>query len=394
METFARKLLNKLLSDGEKSAAGVRSRQPILTALDLSEYRKTESLKDKDGFEAVMRAARAHGAIKVIWDHGKENEGSPDDFIERVKLDDLGLLADFMGQRPRAAVLSEAVSALTPHYANYPVLVELCERWSSLRTVRRCGPEDVKVWLDAIRVLCFARELRESDAIALPIREASYRIFRDTKLLEKLAPAVDVLLANDLDAVPRAGDEVWKEIGLFREEQPIRLSGKITVVRERVTAVLDAPYGAFAAPSLLRIADVPDYVTTIENLTTFHSEARRLCNEKCLLIYTGGTPSPAWRAMYKRLLTSIPETVPVRHWGDVDEGGFRIAALIAEDAKLAGKTLRPWRMHPDDIPEDLRRAASDSTVARMCRYALAAGWPEISTAVEDAKMTVEQEGLS
>lgn len=393
MEMLARKLLLKLLADAEKAAAGVRSRPPALTALDLDGYRKTESLKQKDGFEAVMRAARAHGAVRIIWDHGSENEGTPDDFIMRINLGELSMLADLMGERPRADVLAEGVSLVTPRFDRFPVLAQLCQRWTMLRTVRRYGPENAQVWLDAIRVIDFARGLREDDAIALPIREASYRIFKDSKRLEKLAPAVDVLLYSDLDAMPRAGDEVWKEIGLFREEQPIRLAGSITIVRERVTALLDAPYAAFAAASLLRVADVPEHVTSIENLTTFHSEARRLCNEPCLLIYTGGTPSPAWRAMYWRLLASIPASVPVRHWGDVDEGGFRIATLIAHDAKSAGKTLLPWRMHPDDIPQELRRPAAEGTVKRMSRYALSAGWPDISAAVELAKMTVEQEGL-
>jgi hypothetical protein len=393
MEILAHKLLHKLLAEGEKCAAGVRSRPPALTALDLADYRKTVSLKEKDEFEAVMRAARAHGAVRLVWDHGSVNEGAPDDFIERINLAVLTLLADFLGERSRCDVQAEAVALLKPQFESFPVLAQLCERWSSLRTVRRLGPESAQAWLDAIRVIGFASGLREADAIALPIREASYRIFKDTKRLEKLAPSVDVLLANDLDAMPRPGDEVWKEIGLFREEQPVRLAGNITVVRERVTALIDAPYAAFAAPSILRLADVPQFVTTIENLTTFHSEARRQCKENCLLIYTGGTPSPAWRAMYRRLLASIPECVPVRHWGDVDEGGYRIATLIAHDAKFCGKILRPWRMHPDDIPEGLRRRASEGTVARMSRYALSAGWPDISKAVEVAKMTVEQEGL-
>lgn len=394
MEIFAKKLLHKLLVEGEKCAAGVRSRAPALTALDLSDYRKTASLKEKDEFEAVMRAARAHGAIRLVWDHGSVNEGAPDDFIERVNLAVLALLADFLGERSRCDVQAEAVALLAPQFESFPVLAQLCERWSSLRTVRRLGPESAQAWVDAIRVIDFASGLREADAIALPIREASYRVFKDTKRLEKLAPAVDVLLANDLDGMPRPGDEVWKEIGLFREEQPVRLAGNVTIVRERVTALLDAPYAAFAAPSILRLVEVPDHVSTIENLTTFHSEARRQCNEKGLLIYTGGTPSPAWRAMYRRLLASIPQSVPVRHWGDVDEGGYRIATLLAQDAKVSGKVLRPWRMHPDDIPADLRRPASEGTVARMSRYALSAGWPEISEAVEVAKMTVEQEGLA
>jgi hypothetical protein len=210
-------------------------------------------------------------------------------------------------------------------------------RWALLRTVRKLGPESTQAWLDAIRVIVFAQGLRQAEAIAHPIREASYRIVKATKRLEKLAPAVDVLRSNDLDASPRAGDEVWKEIGLFREEQPIRLARNVTIMRERLTAILDAPYAAFAATSLLGIVDVPEHVTTIENLTTFHSEARRQCNAKFLLIYTGGTPSPAWRAMYRRLLGSIPDSVPVRHWGDVDEGGYRIATLIAQNGKHAGK---------------------------------------------------------
>lgn len=393
MDSFAQKLLKKLLDEGERCSAGVRSRPPALTALDLAKYRETVSLQDKDKFEAVMRAARASGAVRLVWDHGSDIEGSADDFIARVNLSDLGRLAEHLGARPRADIQSEALRKLTPHFGAYPALVELCERWALLRTVRKYGPDSADAWLDAIRVIDFARGLRETDAIALPIREASYRIFRDTKRLEKLAAAVDVLLSNDLDVAPRPPDEVWKEVGLFREEQPIRLAGKVTVERERVTAQLDAPYAAFAAPSLLRVVDIPAHVTTIENLTTFHSEARRLCNEKCLLIYTGGTPSPAWRAMYRRLLESLPATVPVRHWGDVDEGGYRIATLIAQDAKISGKTLQPWRMHPDDIPDELRRPASDSTVEGMSRYALSAGWPEISAAVKEAKMTVEQEGL-
>lgn len=394
MKTLAQKLLHKLLAEGERCAAGVRSRPPALKPLDLADYRNTISLKDKDEFESVMRAARAQGAVQLVWDHGSVNEGAPDDFIERVNLATLASLADFLGERSRRDIQAEAVALLAPQLDSFPVLAQLCERWALLRTVRRLGPDSAQAWLDAIRVIVFARGLRAADAIALPIREASYRIFKDTKRLEKLAPAVDVLLYNDLDASPRAGDEVWKEIGLFREEQPIRLAGNVTIKRERLTAILDAPYAAFAATSLLGVVDVPEHVTTIENLTTFHSEARRQCDEKCLLIYTGGTPSPAWRAMYRRLLASIPDSVPVRHWGDVDEGGYRIATLIAQDGKHAGKTLQPWRMHPDDIPKDLRRPASEGTVARMSRYALSAGWPEISAAVETAKMTVEQEGLA
>ena len=129
-------------------------------------------------------------------------------------------------------------------------------------------------------------------------------------------------------------------------------------------------------------------------VTTFHSEARRLGKENVLLIYTAGMPSPAWREMYRRLLGDVAYGTPVVHWGDVDEGGFRIAAALAREAIAAGHTLQPWKMHPDDVPENARCKASDYVLGRIQRFADAAGWPELGKAVAEARFTVEQEGLA
>ena len=132
---------------------------------------------------------------------------------------------------------------------------------------------------------------------------------------------------------------------------------------------------------------------TIENLTTFHSEAKRHCDEDVLLIYTAGMPSPNWRNMYIRLLKSVPSAIPVLHWGDVDEGGFRIAATLARDALSAGHTLQPWKMHPDDVPADVRRTATPYVLGRIRHFAEAAGWAALGAAVS-AGFTLEQEGLT
>lgn len=104
-------------------------------------------------------------------------------------------------------------------------------------------------------------------------------------------------------------------------------------------------------------------------------------------------PSPTWRAAYSRLINSVPQDIPIRHWGDVDEGGFRIAALIAADLRALGRTLTPYRMHPDDIAESDRRPASDALAIRMSNYARNAGWEELARDLLTAKFTVEQEGL-
>ena len=160
------------------------------------------------------------------------------------------------------------------------------------------------------------------------------------------------------------------------------------------TAFEGAPYSAFSASSVIGLAGIPKMVMTIENQTTFHSEAKRRHDEEVLLIYTAGMPTPAWRAMYVRLLGGLPPGVPVYHWGDIDEGGFRIASILAQDARSAGHTLQPWMMHPDDVPEDRRVKARPHTLERIRRFSSAAGWGTLGEEIAKAGFTAEQEGLS
>lgn len=240
----------------------------------------------------------------------------------------------------------------------------------------------------------FARENTSLGAVSMPINEASGKLFRDTKRIKKLVAPIDVLLAGSVDAESRDHSEVWNEIGLFREEHPVRMAGHVIVERDRVTAFLDTPYSGFPAFSVKRVVSIPSLVMTIENQTTFHSEARRRCDENVLLIYTAGMPNPPWREMYARILKELPSCVPVFHWGDVDEGGFRIASVLAQEAHKAGHTIKPWSMHPDTVPEEHRRPASANTVNKMVHFAEAAGWSALGEAIAVAKFTVEQESLA
>ena len=388
MDMRARQLLEKLLRDGDKADAGVRSRAAALTQSNLAAYRSERSLQAKESFETTMQAAQAQGAVGLTWDDSQEGNG----FIKRVDLVDLRALAGFLGHTPLADALTDAAAQFAPYLERFPVLNDVMQRWAQLRKVRTLTPASVQDWLDAVKIIDSARDA-PPDAISVPIREASYRIFKDSKRIEKLVGPVDALLCGSVEAVPREPVAVWEELGLFREEHPALLAGNVIVRRKRVTACLDTPYGGLPAASVLGLGSVPRQVMTIENLTTFHSEAKRICAEDVLLIYTAGMPSPALRAMYGRILREVPERTPIFHWGDVDEGGFRIAATLAREARAAGHTLHPWRMHPDDVPANMRRKATPYVLGRMQHFAVAAGWSELGEAVVEAGFTVEQEGL-
>lgn len=389
MNTKAHNALKKLLEIGDRSKAGVRSTRPALTKTHLADYQATRALTEKEAFEAAMKSAKAQGAVSLTWEKGYGEDG----FIQRIELIDLDALAKLLGVETAASRLEKAAAQFATFLPEFSVLKDVLDRWASLKKVRTFGPDDAQDWIDAARVIRFMAVARENSTVDEPIREVSAQLFKDSKRIEKLAAPVDVLLTGDVDAEIRDPVDVWQEIGLFREEQPIRMAGRVTVARTRVTALLDEPYGAFSAPSVVGLASNPKLVMTIENQTTFHGEARRRCDEEVLLIYTAGMPTPAWRSMYIRLLKALPDSVPVYHWGDIDEGGFRIAAILAREAKSAGHILQPWKMSPYDVPTDRRVEARPHTLERIKRFATAAGWDSLGREVAEARFTAEQEAL-
>jgi Uncharacterized protein conserved in bacteria C-term(DUF2220) len=357
MDERAHRTLDKLLAAANRADAGVTTRAPALTASHLAEYHASPSLQSKEAFEVTMQDARAQGAVELVWDDFTQTG-----FIKRVNLGDIRKLASFLGQETAANQVAEARIQLEDQLDRFPVLREVLQRWQRLKTARGLGPQEAPQWLDAIRVVEFARTNTEAIRVDVPLRVASARLFNDSKRIERLAVPLDVLLVGDLEALPRDPSDVWRELGLFREEQPVRLAGRVIVKRERVTDYLDTPYSGLASTTIRGLGSTPSAVLSIENQTNFHVEARSGCDKDVLLLYSAGMPSPAWRAMYATVLRDVPAGTPVYHWGDLDEGGFRIAARIAKDAAMAGHSLKPWRMHPDDVPQERRCVATEGTL--------------------------------
>ena len=385
---IAKELLAKLLEAGNKHAAGARARVPALTATHLKPYTELRSRQHKLECDETFMAARDVGAVTLQRDKLNPKDG----LFERVDLVDVRALARFLGRSTYADQLAQTIGQLEPLKAEFPVILEMIGRWTGMAKVRGLGPQDAGAWIDAAKTIraCAARN---QDAIAAPVREFSARLFLDSKRIEALTPQLDILLSGSVEDSPRAATQVWQEMGLFREEHPVLLAGHVHIARDRSTGLIDAPYMGLPAATIQGVASTVVEVITIENKTTFHSEAKRQQDVAVLLIYTAGMPSPAWRAMYKRLLGSLPPATPVFHWGDVDEGGFRIASMIATAAREVEFALQPYGMSPDDVPLEMRVSASARTLERIHHFACAAGWSELGQAIREAEFVAEQEAL-
>ena len=356
--------------------------------MHLKPYRELRSWHQKQECDETFLAARDAGAVTLQRDKLNPKDG----LIERIDLVDVQALARFLGRSTYADQLSKTIGQLEPLKAEFPVILDVIGLWAGMAKIRGLGPQDAGAWIDAAKTVraCAARS---QDAIAAPVREFSARLFLDSKRIEALTPQLDILLSGSVEDSPRAAAQVWQELGLFREEHPVLLAGHVHIARDRSTGLIDAPYMGLPAATILGARSLVTEVITIENKTTFHSEAKRRQDDKVLLIYTAGMPSPAWRAMYRRLLESLPRTTPIYHWGDIDEGGFRIASTIAATARGAGFSLQPYGMSPEDVPLEMRVEASARTLERIHHFACAAGWPELGQAMREAGFVAEQEAL-
>src|SRR5690554_2913812 len=149
MSILAQQYLNRLFEQAESHDAGLRKSPPRLTARDLAKYRDTRSLAEKEDVEATLKSAQARDAILLQFDDPHD----PHSQINRVEVSSTASLADFLQRPLRADAIKTATCALSPWMNTYPVLADLLEAWTQLRTPRGTGPGSVREVIDSIKTL-------------------------------------------------------------------------------------------------------------------------------------------------------------------------------------------------------------------------------------------------
>jgi hypothetical protein len=354
-----------------------------------AEYLALRSLGELETFHAEIAMAEREGAIAVQRE-GRSGDGSK---LLRLTVADLPALARHLGVQLLDERVAEAARQLEAWAARFPIIADAVDAWRHGRKIRGCGAEAAGDLALAARAVAAREEDAGHERI---LRRESVRLFGDSKRLEKLTSWLELLVTGELSATGLSREDVWSAIGLRREPQPLLLAGRGTVELEGAALPLVHPYLGLPVESVRAVATPARCLLTIENLATFHDATRAAGAGSVLLLYTGGMPSPAWRAAYARILRELPPELSLYHWGDIDEGGFRIAAVLATAAREDGRMLRPWLMSPIEVP----RVASVSgsaptapTLAAMTRWADRAGWSELAEDLRRHPLQLEQESL-
>lgn len=388
---FAQFALDKLLQKAERAWA--RAAPPegslLFSEASLPEYFQLPLRADKDVAHAELRSVERLGAVALEWDRRAGIDGQ----IERMRLLDAERIATCLDRKAAWTLYAEAERQLAP-WAQIPSIAHVLSRWRSGKQVRGLGSQRVADCADACKVMNACRQLATVEDV--PVRRLSAALFADSKRIENITPALDILTSDALDALARDPDDVLRALGLVKFKQPVLIAGlgAIELVGGQ-TIPIPAPYIGLAPQSIQAVHCNGDggYLLSVENLTTFHELAMgRGGTLKCLLIYTAGMPSPALQRVYRLCAQSREAGVQPRwHWGDIDLGGFRIAGVLAA---LTDSPLRLWSMDPSRYPDAAsRKALSKEERSEIIAIGQKWGWSKTTRNVEQDGRAIEQESL-
>lgn len=378
-------VLREQLQRGERKRVTGSTAAPQKTNL-----KPTSSIYWRQEFDERMRGhgqireAVRHGAVEAGWG----DQGGEDRPLEWVRVRDVDTLASLLGVATNVDQLQTAGAELAPWLDRYPRMTEVLKAWAALRRVRALGPDSWRSWRDALRVLEALASRPGEDQV---IRVLSGHLFSDTKRIEQLLPELDVLSGEGLSSRPRGKREVLRTLGLVKQPLPLMVAGVGAIkMQEGPDCTIVRPYVGVAPQSVRGLVAKPAWVLTIENLTTFHLAAEALKGrDDGLVVFTGGMPSPAWVAGFRRLTGDLPTSTTFYHWGDIDLGGFRIAARLKEVALPTDGFLQPWLM--DITMHGQGEDVSETTGNAMRLSAVQAGWLDLQ---ELPDKTLEQERVA
>lgn len=284
------------------------------------------------------------GIVQIKW-------LTPNVLIQYVDLIDADSLAEKLGvnrlsnkfEKAKEHVLQQ-IPKDSPHFIT--IEAELFNKWQQTGNYEGFSVEDPNTLIQSINaadaMLDITSEIDE--------RHFSIQVLGDSKKLKGLMAKIAKLHRLRDQDIPEAisKEEVFQLFGVVPLKHPVYLSGPVRLFsnKENLSLTADFPPGIGVWPdyvdSVSCNADI-QLVTSIENHATFLRYIEREKTKDELVIFTSGIPSPAFRKLYRLIVAALPDAL-LRHWGDIDVGGFTILNILE---KTAERAVTAFRMTPD-----------------------------------------------
>lgn len=358
------------------------------TKPSLPEYYRLERFADREVYHARLQIYSKAKAIKVDWDLGAGERGQ----LLRVTLLDPKAVVRILGEELPWEVASQAIARIeSVAKEGLPDIDHIVDAWRHGKTAAGVSAERANQLVDSMRVIDAAQSLSEGGRDVL-LRRLSAKLFSDSKRIEALSHQLAFLLGESAETEE---EDIFARLGLVKHPQPMLLSGPLgcSIQIDGGFIPLAPPYLGFRPDTIKGLNGPIRRVLTIENLASFNEAADSAEKEKDLLIvYLAGNPTPSFLAAYNRILESLG-SVKVLHWGDIDVGGFRIAARVADSIRSIGQSIYLWRMNPLEVASGQQRAIPNKKIIDASTICEKYGWNEEAEGLRQNPIFQEQEYL-
>jgi hypothetical protein len=285
-----------------------------------------QSANDREAFLRILGDAERNGGISVVKGRGEAGH-----LIDRIRLRDAPALYAFLGRVPANELAREAVAKLRAQSAAHNIeaaqaLEAIAAGW--LRGERPLGLGRERVAQAAEFIVALEAALSRDTLDRRDLRTYSGQVTGDSKLMERHGSRIVAFLQGigRLDA-GLSDSEAMAILGLEKFPQPVLISGPVRVGAADFGQLVYVGIAPEQAPLVEPSAPIRSLVT-IENLASFNRHVREARLAGDVVVYTGGFPS---RAVVAALvaISRWPGSRTIHHWGDIDEGGLRIALTLS-----------------------------------------------------------------
>jgi len=298
------------------------------------------SAAERAAFDRLLADAERQGAITVVKGRGEARH-----LTERIRLRDAVRLYEFLGRIPAHERARAAISQLRATVA--PKHIDAAEARDSIIDGWLRGERPFSISLEqtdqAIEFITALDAVLARDPMdRRDLRTYSGQTTGNTKLLERYASRIITFLKQigKLDA-DLSDNEAMASLGLEKFSQPVLVAGPV-----RLAGVDFASLAYVGLPPEQALAIEPAgairSILTIENLASFNRHVREALQANDVAVYTGGFPSRAVTATLVAI-SRWPRITRIHHWGDIDEGGLRIALHLTS---LLPIPVLPHLMNP------------------------------------------------
>lgn len=343
MKQVVHELLATLLKKADKShAKNVRLGK---TEKAMKAYIDNEPIGISETLHQEFKRLEAAGIVAIKWHN-------PNILVQFIELLDADALAEEIGYRRLGNRFEQAKSQVESQLedsVHFKVIkADLLSKWQSTGKFEGFTVDEPQELIDAVKAADAMLALLDTDTGEIDERHFSTKVFNDSKKLKSLQGKIARVIRLKDNEIPDELEhaEVFQLFGVVPMKHPIYVAGPVTLSADNEKTVsADFPPCIGIWPDHVTAIESDAFVSVVTSIENFATYMRYVEHEKRpdeVVLYTAGIPSPAFRSFYKLLTIAFPE-VPLRHWGDIDVGGFTILHILE---RTASRPVSGYRMSP------------------------------------------------